>query len=73
LWCRAAASSGSSGFSRRPPIRWRLLGSNYTTFQNEEWYEAADLAWQARAGDLILFNATWVQIQFDYYFRRNSG
>ena len=47
------------------------LHNFYTTFQKEEWREAAaDLAQQVRADDLILFNATWVQLPFDYYFGR---
>ena len=47
------------------------LQNFYTSFQKEEWREAAaDLARQVREDDLILFNATWVQIPFDYYFRR---
>jgi hypothetical protein len=50
-----------------------LLGLHtyYATFQKEGWDQAAAyVAEQAEPGDLILFNATWVQIPFDYYYRR---
>lgn len=44
---------------------WEL----YTHTPQEEWDEAAAfVAQQVEAGDLILFNATWAQIPFDYYF-----
>jgi hypothetical protein len=47
------------------------LQNYYDNFQKEEWREAAaDLAQAVQTNDLILFNATWVQIPFDYYFRR---
>lgn len=47
------------------------LQNYYQTFQKEQWREAAaTLARQVQPDDLILFNATWVQIPFDYYFRR---
>ena len=46
------------------------LQNYYQTFTKEQWREAAaSVANQVRDGDLILFNATWVQIPFDYYFR----
>ena len=39
-------------------------------FQKEEWDKAAAyVAQQVQPGDLVLFNATWVQIPFEYYFR----
>ena len=39
----------------------------------EEWDKAAaHVAEQADPGDLILFNASWVQLPFDYYFRRHG-
>ena len=42
----------------------------YAYFQKEEWAEAADyVAQQIEPGDTIIFNATWVQIPFEYYFR----
>lgn len=43
----------------------------YDNFRKEEWREAAAyVAQKLQPGDLILFNATWVQIPFDYYFHR---
>lgn len=46
------------------------LQNYYQNFTKEQWREAAaSAAGQVRNGDLILFNATWVQIPFDYYFR----
>jgi len=45
--------------------------SYYVDFQKEAWDEAAALvAERVRPDDLLLFNATWVQIPFDYYFQR---
>jgi hypothetical protein len=42
----------------------------YTYFEKEQWDEAAAfVAERAEPDDLILFNATWVQIPFDFYFR----
>jgi hypothetical protein len=39
-------------------------------FEKEGWDDAAAyVAERAKEGDLILFNATWVQIPFDYYYR----
>jgi mannosyltransferase len=39
-------------------------------FEKEEWDEAAAyVAERAEEGDLVLFNASWVQIPFDYYYR----
>lgn len=43
----------------------------YRNFEQEGWREAAGwLAPQVRDGDIILFNAGWTQIPFDYYYRR---
>ena len=45
------------------------LRSYYADFHKEEWREAAGwLAERVGPNDLLLFNATWVQIPFDYYF-----
>lgn len=42
----------------------------FTGFQKEEWDRAAaDVARAAAPGDLLIFNATWVQLPFEYYFR----
>lgn len=39
-------------------------------FQKEAWDEAAAyVAARAEEGDLILFNATWTQLPFDFYWR----
>jgi hypothetical protein len=49
------------------------LHEYYLNFQKEDWRGAAAyVARQAREGDLILFNASWTQIPFDYYFRASS-
>lgn len=46
------------------------LTSYYFFFEKEEWNKAAAyVAEQAAPGDVIVFNATWVQLPFDYYFR----
>jgi len=46
------------------------LHEYYVNFQKEEWDKAAGyVAARAADDDLLLFNATWVQIPFDYYFR----
>jgi uncharacterized membrane protein len=47
------------------------LVNYYRNFEPEGWREAAGwLAPQVRDGDIILFNAGWTQIPFDYYYRR---
>lgn len=46
------------------------LHGYYAYFHKEAWDEAAQtVAAAAQPGDLILFNATWVQLPFEYYFR----
>ena len=51
------------------------LSNYYFYFQKEEWDKAAAfVAQQVKPGDVVLFNATWIQIPFDYYFRHyNTG
>lgn len=45
----------------------------FAEFHKEPWDEvAATVAAQAAPGDLILFNASWVQLPFDYYYTRLS-
>ncbi len=45
-------------------------GDYYRFMQKEDWSTAAGyVANFAQKDDLVLFNATWVQIPFDYYFR----
>ncbi|HNB51267.1 MAG TPA: glycosyltransferase family 39 protein [Anaerolineales bacterium] len=45
-------------------------GDYYKWAQKERWSDAAGyVANFAETGDLVLFNAGWVQIPFDYYFK----
>ena len=47
------------------------LREYYVNFEKEQWDDAAPfVAERVEADDLILFNATWAQIPFDYYFRQ---
>jgi hypothetical protein len=47
------------------------LGNYYFGFQKEAWDRgAAYVARHAQPDDLLLFNASWVQLPFDYYFKR---
>jgi mannosyltransferase len=47
------------------------LHEYYVHFEKEEWDKAAAfVADRVEPGDLILFNATWIQIPFDYYFHQ---
>ena len=46
------------------------LFNYYRAFQKEEWATAAAyVAERAEPGDMLVFNATWVQLPFAYYFR----
>jgi mannosyltransferase len=46
------------------------LREYYVHFEKEQWDDAAAfVAERVEPDDLILFNATWVQIPFDFYFR----
>jgi 4-amino-4-deoxy-L-arabinose transferase-like glycosyltransferase len=46
------------------------LFTYYFFFDKEDWAKAAGyVAESAQPGDVILFNATWVQIPFAYYYR----
>ena len=46
------------------------LTGYYQDFQKEDWAKAADyVAQNVASDDLILFNATWIQLPFEYYFR----
>jgi hypothetical protein len=50
-----------------------VLVSHFQLSRKEEWREAAAyVARQLEPGDLLLFNATWVQIPFDYYFEQSA-
>jgi uncharacterized membrane protein len=47
------------------------LNGYYRYYEPEGWRDAAGwLAPQVRDGDILLFNAGWVQIPFDYYYQR---
>ncbi|MEE9616350.1 MAG: hypothetical protein V3T90_05000, partial [Anaerolineae bacterium] len=47
------------------------LREYYVNFEKEQWDDAAPfVAERVEADDLILFNATWAQIPFDYYFHQ---
>lgn len=66
----AAAAAALAGLLY---ANYASLQNYYDNFRKEEWREAA--AWAAervRPHDLMLFNATWVQIPFDYYFARHD-
>jgi hypothetical protein len=46
------------------------LREYFFQFEKEQWNDAAAyVAQQVEPDDLLLFNATWVQIPFDFYFR----
>ncbi len=71
---------GIAGLRRRPLILAGLVGvaavnlislrHYYVYFEKEEWGPAAAyVAARVEPDDLLLFNATWVQIPFNYYFR----
>jgi hypothetical protein len=46
------------------------LREYFTNFQKEQWNVAARyVAENVKNEDILIFNATWVQIPFDFYFR----
>jgi hypothetical protein len=46
------------------------LHTYFTYFEKEDWAEAAAyVTAEIQPGEMILFNATWVQLPFQYYFR----
>lgn len=46
------------------------LQNYFTNFQKEQWNVAArSVAESVSKDDILIFNATWVQIPFDFYFR----
>lgn len=46
----------------------------FAEFYKEPWDDVASVvAAQIEPGDLILFNASWIQLPFDYYFSRAVG
>jgi len=49
------------------------LREYYAHFEKEQWDDAASfVAQRVQPDDLLLFNATWVQIPFDFYFRLHN-
>jgi mannosyltransferase len=47
------------------------LNSYYQTGDREGWRDAAEwVAPMVQSGDMIMFNAGWVQIPFEYYYER---
>jgi len=49
------------------------LREYYVHYGKQGWREAAAyVSQQARPGDLILFNASWTQIPFDFYYRETG-
>jgi mannosyltransferase len=73
-------ATGVTALRRRPYILAAaaiLVAANgvslreyYVHYQKQGWREAAAyVSQQARPGDLILFNASWTQIPFDFYYK----
>jgi 4-amino-4-deoxy-L-arabinose transferase-like glycosyltransferase len=77
-------AAGVTALRRWPPAQALALllfaGANvlalneyYRRFEKEQWREAAAYVAQAAGdGDLLLFNASWVQLPFEYYFARSG-
>lgn len=58
------------GLSLMLGLNGLALYNYYAHFEKEEWAAAAAyVAEQVAPDELILFNATWVQLPFQYYFR----
>lgn len=54
-------------------LNYHSLNGYYFWYQKEEWDKAAQyVAEQVGPSDLLLFNATWVQIPFEYYYRHEG-
>ena len=53
-------------------LTWGVgLRGYFVDFEKERWdLAAAHVASAAQRGDLVIFNATWVQLPFEYYLRR---
>ena len=61
---------GIGGLALLLAVNGLALHTYFTYFEKEDWAEAAAyVADQIEPGEMILFNATWVQLPFDYYFR----
>ena len=61
---------GIGGLALLLAVNGLALHTYFTYFEKEDWAEAAAyVADEIEPGEIILFNATWVQLPFDYYFR----
>lgn len=55
-------------------LRLQLAAATYyfEKYRKEDWASGAEfVATHAAPGDLVVFNATWVQIPFEYYYRHH--
>jgi hypothetical protein len=51
-------------------LSWLSISNYYTYYEKERWDLAADyVSANVQEGDIIIFNAGWTQIPFDYYFK----
>jgi hypothetical protein len=67
---RLRVGVGIGGLALLLAVNGLALHTYFTYFEKEDWAEAAAyVAEQIEPGEMILFNATWVQLPFDYYFR----
>jgi hypothetical protein len=78
---RLGAVEGETALWLRRPVQVAVLAvlvtlnatglvGYYFFFPKEDWAKAAGyVAGNIQPGDLIVFNATWVQLPFEYYFR----
>lgn len=70
-WHAAPALVATAAISALLVANYMSLQNYYMSFRKEQWREAAAwLAERTQPGDMLIFNATWVQIPFDYYFDR---
>jgi mannosyltransferase len=52
-------------------IGWLSISNFFHTFEKERWDQAAAYVGERiQKGDIIIFNAGWTEIPFDYYFAR---
>jgi hypothetical protein len=64
--------SALAGLALLVAVNGLSLNQYYFHFDKEQWQEAAAYVGQKEQdGDVLLFNATWVQIPFDFYYRYN--
>lgn len=67
---RARRAGGAAALAAIVLLSALSVYTYFTYFQKEGWDKAAAyVAEEVEPGDLVLFNATWVQIPFEYYFR----